>query len=160
MHLTIPLEEICQFLEELVASQFDQLFQRIDKFCTVTGPAVTGSTVMGINPNSLYTAAFVAKRWDYDNVETIRVNKDLLRAPWRGKGIRYRGADILRYEGLADDEIFGINDTKLSYKAPSFSSEQNVIPLCPKKQQPKATRKQARTSTSQRPQVQLPSLDQ
>ncbi len=66
-------------------------------------------TFQGIDPFRLYTVAFLADRWSYDRHDTVReITQDLLpRAQWKGGVIRYRGADILRYEGYSEEEIFG-----------------------------------------------------
>ena len=64
-------------------------------------PHQQGPLIRGIDPHALYTARFLAARWSIPREQTIRdIDQALLpRARWHGSGIRYRGADILHYEG-------------------------------------------------------------
>jgi hypothetical protein len=54
-------------------------------------------TVCGLDPHRLYTAGQVAERW---SVSKDTVYRNLERADWNGQGARFRGIDILRYEGV------------------------------------------------------------
>jgi hypothetical protein len=54
-------------------------------------------TVRGLDPHRLYTAGQVAERW---SVSKDTVYRNLDRADWNGQGARFRGIDILRYEGV------------------------------------------------------------
>jgi hypothetical protein len=53
--------------------------------------------VMGIDPWRLYTVSQVAERL---SVSEKTVRRNLPRADWNGSGVRIRGIDILRYEGV------------------------------------------------------------
>jgi len=53
--------------------------------------------VCGLDPHRLYTAQQVADRW---SVSKDTVYRNLDRADWNGQGARFRGIDILRYEGV------------------------------------------------------------
>ena len=54
-------------------------------------------TIKGLDPHRLYTAEQVAERW---SVSKDTVYRNLDRANWNGQGARFRGIDILRYEGV------------------------------------------------------------
>jgi hypothetical protein len=54
-------------------------------------------TIKGLDPHRLYTAGQVAERW---SVSKDTVYRNLERADWNGQGARFRGIDILRYEGV------------------------------------------------------------
>ena len=58
-------------------------------------------TIKGLDPHRLYTAQQVAERW---SVSTDTVYRNLTRADWNGQGARFRGIDILRYEGVDVEE--------------------------------------------------------
>ncbi len=63
--------------------------------------------IMGIEPHALYPVSFLAERWDVseDNVRK-KSQGELPRTGWKGGEIRYRGIDILRYEGVdVEDHI-------------------------------------------------------
>ena len=66
------------------------------------------SLVRGIDPHALYSRATLAARWD-SAPETVRKipEDELPTVRWRGAQVRYRGADVLRYEGVPEDEING-----------------------------------------------------
>ena len=57
--------------------------------------------VKGIELHALYSVSFVADRWNVsaDNVRK-KSEEELPRSDWKGGEIRYRGIDILRYEGV------------------------------------------------------------
>jgi len=58
-------------------------------------------TIKGLDPHRLYTAEQVAERW---SVSKDTVYRNLERADWNGQGARFRGIDILRYEGVDVEE--------------------------------------------------------
>ena len=58
-------------------------------------------TIKGLDPHRLYTAQQVAERW---SVSKDTVYRNLTRANWNGQGARFRGVDILRYEGVGVEE--------------------------------------------------------
>lgn len=70
-------------------------------------PAGGGQLVRGIDPHKLYTADFVAGRWDYSSayVRNEIPEEKLPRTPWQGGTPRYRGVDILRFEGVPEEEL-------------------------------------------------------
>jgi len=53
--------------------------------------------LMGIDPWRLYTVSQVAERL---SVSEKTVRRNLPRADWNGSGVRIRGIEILRYEGV------------------------------------------------------------
>ena len=57
----------------------------------------SSGTICGLDPHRLYTAGQVAERW---SVSKDTVYRNLDRADWNGQGARFRGIDILRYEGV------------------------------------------------------------
>src|SRR5690606_38906140 len=64
--------------------------------------------VRGVDPDALITTSVLAERWGMEADSIRRIDEEALpRAPWRGGGIRYRGADVLRYEGVSEEEING-----------------------------------------------------
>ena len=78
----------------------DRLAERIsEEFASAVVP--DDGTIKGLDPHRLYTAEQVAERW---NVSKDTVYRNLTRANWNGQGARFRGIDILRYEGVDVEE--------------------------------------------------------
>jgi len=102
------IDEIRRVLEEVLVERLDELRPLLEGG-TSTGPALApvGGTVRGLDPHRLYTAAQVAERLGYESPETVqRLDPALLpRAPWKGPGVRYWGADVLRMMGVSEEEI-------------------------------------------------------
>jgi hypothetical protein len=74
----------------------DRLAERVRE--DIAGAVVpSDGTVRGLDPHRLYTAGQVAERW---SVSEDTVYRNLDRADWNGQGARFRGIDILRYEGV------------------------------------------------------------
>ncbi|PQJ26758.1 hypothetical protein BSZ35_19105 [Salinibacter sp. 10B] len=93
MQLELEDDELNQLADRIA----DRLFSRLT---SEGGGALVQSddgTIHGIDPHRLYTAAQVADRW---SVSKKTVRRNLERTEWDGNGVRYRGIDILRYEGL------------------------------------------------------------
>ena len=65
------------------------------------------TTVRGLDPHALYSRKTLAERWD-SSTETVRriPAAELPEASWGGGQVRYRGADVLRYEGVSESEIW------------------------------------------------------
>lgn len=84
--------------------ELDRLADRLaDKFRDRMPPRMTTSSegkIHGLDPDRLYTAKQVADRW---NVAKKTVRRNLKRTDWNGQGVRFRGIDILRYEGVDID---------------------------------------------------------
>lgn len=93
------LEDMISRLDGRIA---DSVREAIRAEMAKHGQAGAPGEVNGIDPNKLYTVAFLAERWSIDRDQTVRdIDQAVLpRASWHGSGIRYRGADILRYEGV------------------------------------------------------------
>lgn len=64
-----------------------------------------GTEVHGIDVHALYDIATIAERWSVSKSTVRRAvqNSDLEEAEWHGSGIRVRGIEILRYEGVTVD---------------------------------------------------------
>ena len=96
MHLDFSDDEI----DELA----DRLADRLDeKAPGLTRPELEpGNTICGIDPHALYSVAFLAERWDVSESTVRRLDErgELPRVEWGGRGVRFRGIDILRYEGV------------------------------------------------------------
>lgn len=62
--------------------------------------------VRGVDPHALVSVEIVAERWGMQPDTVRKIDRAALpRVVWRGSGIRYRGADVLRYEGVGEEEI-------------------------------------------------------
>lgn len=90
-----------QFLSDL-AARFAQEFRTTGSSGT---EMIRDTEIMGIVPHKLYPVSFVADRWNVsaDNVRK-KSEEELPRSGWKGGEIRYRGTDILRYEGVDVEE--------------------------------------------------------
>lgn len=96
-----PHEE--RFLSDLVARVARELGKTPDTSALIGHSE--DPEVMGIKVHGLYPVSFVADRWDVseDNVRK-KPQVELPRSGWKGGEIRYRGIDILRYEGVDVEE--------------------------------------------------------
>lgn len=57
--------------------------------------------IKGIDPHKLYPVSFLEERWDYSKSAVYRIpDVELPRVEWNGGEIRYRGREILEYEGV------------------------------------------------------------
>lgn len=124
--------EIAQHYAPLVAL-FDALLERrLDELeikAKSSAPVPLGGVavrrVQGIDPHALITTSALAERWGMEADSIRRIDEEALpRAPWKGGGIRYRGADVLRFEGVSEEEINGgarpSNVTPILPQAPSL----------------------------------------
>ena len=90
--------------------------------------AVTGQSedivIRGIQLHALYSVSFVADRWNVsdDNVRK-KSDEELPRSDWKGGEIRYRGIDILRYEGVDIGEHFDGSPARMRSDRASQSPE-------------------------------------
>ena len=68
--------------------------------------------ILGIDPHALYSVKFLAERWEVSTDTIYRWGDEQLpRADWQGSRVRYRGIDILRYEGVdLDNEASATQD--------------------------------------------------
>ena len=136
------IAEALQEHEERLLSQFVARVARELRKTPATSTAIGHSDdpeILGIKVHGLYPVSFVADRWDVseDNVRK-KSQGELPRSDWEGGEIRYRGIDILRYEGVdVEDHLDGSparmkNDRAsqsaeplLSDGRPSFCAEEN-----------------------------------
>lgn len=73
-------------------------------------PPDAGEAILGVRPYKLYPVAWVAERWEVSKDYVRKMpGEDLPRAPWHGGEIRYRGLDILRYEGVDVEHLLPAN---------------------------------------------------
>lgn len=85
-------EELDRLADRLAEKFRDRMPTRL-----ATGPE---GKICGLDPHRLYTAEQVAERW---SVSKKTVRRNLERTDWNGQGVRFRGIDILRYEGVDID---------------------------------------------------------
>jgi len=94
--MQIPLEnhEIQAIADEIA----DRLSER-------SPPSHADGKVFGVDPGALYSVAAVADRWDVskDTVRRMEQRGDIDRVDWAGSRIRFRGAEVLRVEGVDVD---------------------------------------------------------
>ncbi len=82
--------------------------------------------ILGIDPHALYSVKFLAERWEV-SPDTIyrRSDEKLPRADWHGTGVRYRGIDILRYEGVDLDREEPVSQEEgVHQEAPILQAEE------------------------------------
>ena len=114
-------DDLCPRVERLLSQLASRIVSELG--ATPADSPVLGmdgrGEVMGIEPQKLYPVSFVADRWDVseDNVRK-KSQGELPRSDWKGGEIRYRGIDILRYEGV---------DVEEHVEAPSSPSESGEI---------------------------------
>lgn len=82
----------------------DRLFDEIASLRTAVEqraatPAPQADTIMGIDPHALYSAASVGERWD---LSPSKVASKIEPVRMEGCQNRFRGLDILRFEGVND----------------------------------------------------------
>jgi hypothetical protein len=136
------IAEALQEHEERLLSQFVTRVARELRKTPATSTAIGDSDdpeILGIKVHGLYPVSFVADRWDVseDNVRK-KSQGELPRSDWEGGEIRYRGIDILRYEGVdVEDHLDGSSarmkndrasqssEPLLSDGRPSFCAEEN-----------------------------------
>jgi hypothetical protein len=110
MKLDIDEEKLVERLADLLVQHEERLLsevvRRIDENRPAASESVAGAResnpeIMGIRLHALYPVTFLADRWDVteDNVRK-KPESELPRSDWNGGEIRYRGIDILRYEGV------------------------------------------------------------
>jgi len=92
------------FTNDEIDELADRLADRLDeKAPDLTRPEIEpGDTICGIDPHALYPVAFLEDRWDISESTVRRLEErgELPRVDWEGRGVRFRGIDILRYEGV------------------------------------------------------------
>jgi len=96
-------------------------------------PMPESKQIYGINPYQLYTTREVADRFHMTPSGVRRLSEEELpRAPWQGAEIRYRGIEVLRYEGvpvedwLGDDATIKSGRESLGDSKPILSSRQGI----------------------------------
>jgi hypothetical protein len=111
MELHVETDELVRHIAEVLQEHEEQLLSAFvarvvrELRTTQDTSAVIGHSddpeIMGIKVHGLYPVSFVADRWDVseDNVRK-KSRCELPRSDWKGGEIRYRGIDILRYEGV------------------------------------------------------------
>lgn len=92
------------FTNDEIDELADRLADRLDeKAPDLTRPEIEpGDTICGIDPHALYSVAFLEDRWGVSESTVRRLDErgELPRVDWKGRGVRFRGIDILRYEGV------------------------------------------------------------
>lgn len=148
MKLDIDEEKLVERLADMLVQHEERLLsevvQRIEEKRPVAREAVAGvressAEIMGIRLHALYPVTFLAARWDVteDNVRK-KSESELPRSDWKGGEIRYRGIDILRYEGVDLEAHMSDSSTRpeteltpefpgsrQSYRRPSRSDEES-----------------------------------
>lgn len=133
MKIEIDEEKLVERLAGLLGEHEERLLsevvRRIDEKRPAAADAVarareSNAEIKGIRPHALYPVSFVADRWDVteDNVRK-KPESTLPRSDWKGGEIRYRGSDILRYEGVDIDEHLDGSSSQLRDQRGSRSSE-------------------------------------
>jgi len=91
--MQIPLED--HEIEAIADEIADRLSER-------SPPSHDGGKTFGIDPGALYSVSFLADRWDVseDTVRRMEDRGDIDRVDWAGSRIRFRGAEVLRVEGV------------------------------------------------------------
>lgn len=111
-----------RLLSELMSRISKQLGRPFDS------TAVTGQSddivIKGIQLYALYSTSFLAGRWNVsaDNVRK-KSQSELPRSDWKGGEIRYRGVDILRYEGVEIEDHLDRSSSQLGDQRGSRSPE-------------------------------------
>lgn len=128
MEIRVDINELARRIADELRDHEERLLSELmvritKKFGATSGsPAgveMSGDTeIMGIKPDMLYSVSFVADRWNVsaDNVRK-KSEEDLPRSDWKGGEIRYRGTDILRYEGVDVEEHLDGASPELDEKA-------------------------------------------
>ena len=118
MELHIDTEKLISRLEDMLRQREEQLLSEFvariteEPGMTSDSPATDDASghheIKGIQLHALYSVSFVADRWDVsaDNVRK-KSEEELPRSDWKGGEIRYRGIDILLYEGVDVEEHVG-----------------------------------------------------
>lgn len=89
-----------RFEEEELERLADRVAKKVDARSSASGKTSSEGKIHGLDPDRLYTAKQVADRW---SVAKKTVRRNLKRTDWNGDGVRFRGIDILRYEGVDMD---------------------------------------------------------
>lgn len=101
------VEIIVDRLSEVLPDLMKEAIEQIDTFQPDRNqrPKENGALqIKGIDPHKLYPVSFLEERWDYSKSAVYRIsNVQLPRVDWNGGEIRYRGRDILEYEGVDVD---------------------------------------------------------
>ncbi len=85
--------------------------------------------ILGIDPHRLYSAQALAERWDISADTVYRIGDNQLpRADWQGSGVRYRGVDILHYEGITLNSEHSSPDEETGQKAARAESDRAPQP--------------------------------
>lgn len=111
-----------RLLSELVARITREL--KTNPTTSHVGGQSGDTEIEGIVPHRLYPVSFVAERWNVspDNVRK-KSEEELPRSDWKGGEIRYRGIEILRYEGVDIEEHLDGSSSQLRDPRGSQSPE-------------------------------------
>lgn len=111
MGLTLEIDGIEDDLAAAVAERvIEALPAELAGLLQQSGEAPAGDEILGVAPFKLYPVAYLAERWDVSKNFIRRLPQDELpRADWHGREIRYRGLDILRYEGVDVSHLLPAN---------------------------------------------------
>ena len=128
MELQIDTEKLIRRLADMLRQREERLLSEFvariteDPGVTCGSPTTDDASghheIKGIQLHALYSVSFVADRWDVsaDNVRK-KSEEELPRSGWEGDEIRYRGIDILRYEGVNIEEHLDSSAPELDEKS-------------------------------------------
>lgn len=132
MKLEIDEKKLVERLADMLVQHEERLLSEVvrridDKPAaseSVAGTRESNAEIMGIRPHALYPVSFVADRWDVSQSNVRKkTQEELPRSGWKGGEIRYRGIDILRYEGVNVEEHVGESPARLETELTSESPE-------------------------------------
>lgn len=132
-------ETIIRHVERLLPDAINAVTTRLHGKQSLTSDSSqkVGAEIMGLHPFALYPVAFVAERWDVSrDYVRKKPESELPRSNWKGGEIRYRGIDILRYEGVNVDHLC---DATSEYAPDGSACEMERNSLSPNRAQPKIT---------------------
>lgn len=115
-HIAEFVEKMSQDQARRVADQILDMVRAGLREMERSAPEGQTGTVMGLDPYALYSVSFVAKRFGMTPAAVRRISDDdLPRAAWRGSEIRFRGRDVLIFEGVEveEDKIVRLPDAPI-----------------------------------------------
>lgn len=125
--LVLGIDGLGKLVDSVARKTADLLKKELPLQRLITDPTPAPAKIYGINPYQLYTTSEVAERFHMSPSGVRRLpEEDLPRAPWQGAEIRYRGIDILRYEGVAVENLLSEAATSASGRQTLEHSESNL----------------------------------
>ena len=93
--------DLAQAIAPRLESHLKEHFDALINSDATTPHLDRGKMALGLEINGLYSVSEVAQRWGVRKDYVRRCDRNALpRSGWRGGEIRYRGIDILRFEGV------------------------------------------------------------